>query len=94
MKTYVESRLDSIKQDSLSLTKTNSCPCGGVDPTAHLEIARLRRLLATVDLSKWLMENTSRNDYIILKLDVEGAKDDIGTRSTFQSQGTSACRSS
>jgi len=31
----------------------------------------------TIDLSRWLRENTSAFDYIILKLDVEGAEYDI-----------------
>jgi FkbM family methyltransferase len=31
----------------------------------------------TIDLSKWLLENTRPSDYVILKLDVEGAEYDI-----------------
>ena len=31
----------------------------------------------TVDLSAWILENTSDSDYVILKLDVEGAEYDI-----------------
>ena len=31
----------------------------------------------TVDLAAWLMANTTRSDYVILKLDVEGAEYDI-----------------
>lgn len=31
----------------------------------------------TIDLSSWLLENTSPSDYVILKLDVEGAEYDI-----------------
>jgi FkbM family methyltransferase len=43
---------------------------GGIDTGSPIRVP-------TVDLSKWLMENTSQNDYIILKLDVEGAEYDI-----------------
>jgi FkbM family methyltransferase len=31
----------------------------------------------TVDLSNWILENTAPSDYVILKLDVEGAEYDI-----------------
>ena len=31
----------------------------------------------TIDLSKWLLENTAESDYVILKLDVEGAEYDV-----------------
>jgi FkbM family methyltransferase len=33
--------------------------------------------VATVDLSRWLLDNTKPADYVILKLDVEGAEYDI-----------------
>jgi hypothetical protein len=31
----------------------------------------------TIDLSRWMLENTKTSDYLILKLDVEGAEYDI-----------------
>lgn len=34
-------------------------------------------IVDTVDLSKWLADNTRPSDYVILKLDVEGAEYDI-----------------
>lgn len=34
-------------------------------------------IVETVDLSRWIRENTSQRDYLILKLDVEGAEYDI-----------------
>ena len=33
--------------------------------------------IPTVDLSRWIRENTKKEDYVIFKLDVEGAEYDI-----------------
>ncbi|XP_078699528.1 uncharacterized protein LOC144926531 [Branchiostoma floridae x Branchiostoma belcheri] len=37
----------------------------------------LHRTVPTVDLSRWIQENTAVEDYVIFKLDVEGAEYDI-----------------
>ncbi len=37
----------------------------------------LRPVIPTVDLSRWIRENTKKEDYVIFKLDVEGAEFDI-----------------
>ncbi|XP_066296495.1 uncharacterized protein [Branchiostoma lanceolatum] len=39
-----------------------------------------RRTVPTVDLSRWIKENTDVDDYVIFKLDVEGAEYDILTK--------------
>ncbi|KAI8517120.1 hypothetical protein Bbelb_057010 [Branchiostoma belcheri] len=39
-----------------------------------------RRTIPTVDLSRWIQENTNVDDYVIFKLDVEGAEYDILTK--------------
>ncbi|XP_078700041.1 uncharacterized protein LOC144926878 [Branchiostoma floridae x Branchiostoma belcheri] len=39
----------------------------------------LRPTVPTVDLSRWIKENTEVEDYVIFKLDVEGAEYDILT---------------
>ncbi|XP_035696579.1 uncharacterized protein LOC118430004 isoform X2 [Branchiostoma floridae] len=39
-----------------------------------------RRTVPTVDLSRWIKENTNVDDYVIFKLDVEGAEYDILTK--------------
>eukprot|EP00058_Branchiostoma_floridae_P028177 XP_002613668.1 hypothetical protein BRAFLDRAFT_66533 [Branchiostoma floridae] len=36
-----------------------------------------RYTVPTIDLSKWIQENTNQEDYVIFKLDVEGAEFDI-----------------
>ncbi|XP_078617042.1 uncharacterized protein LOC144885130 [Branchiostoma floridae x Branchiostoma japonicum] len=36
-----------------------------------------RHTVPTIDLSKWIQENTNQEDYVIFKLDVEGAEFDI-----------------
>ncbi|XP_072042664.1 uncharacterized protein [Amphiura filiformis] len=37
----------------------------------------VRPTIPTIDLSRWIRENTKKEDYVILKLDVEGAEFDI-----------------
>ena len=37
----------------------------------------VRPTIPTVDLSRWIRENTDKEDYVIFKLDVEGAEYDI-----------------
>jgi FkbM family methyltransferase len=51
------------------LTRANG-GYGTLDTAAPVEVD-------TIDLSSWILENTSASDYLILKLDVEGAEYDI-----------------
>ena len=37
----------------------------------------IRPTIPIIDLSLWIQENTYKDDYVILKLDVEGAEFDI-----------------
>ena len=37
----------------------------------------VRETIPIVDISKWIQENTRKEDYVIFKLDVEGAEFDV-----------------
>ena len=37
----------------------------------------VRETIPVVDISKWIQENTRKEDYVIFKLDVEGAEFDV-----------------
>ena len=45
--------------------------------TGGARLLNVRPTIPVVDLSSWIQTYTSKDDYVILKLDVEGAEYDI-----------------